>query len=96
MRTVQLTRLARQDLIDIWRFTAKHWGEMQADSYLDAIERAVSGLTTQPEIGARRHYLANHYRVVFANQHAVYYSIGTKSIRIIRVLNARMDPERHL
>jgi plasmid stabilization system protein ParE len=34
--------LAERDLIDIWQYTMLNWGEVQADTYLDELDLAIS------------------------------------------------------
>ena len=41
---------AKQDLIDIWLYTANRWGETQADKYLDGLENSLQLLAEQPLI----------------------------------------------
>lgn len=95
MRGVSLSARAESDLIDIWRYTADRWGEARADSYLVAIQSGVMQLVDQPELGAERDSVRDGYRVLFINQHAIYYLAEKANVRIIRVLHMRMDPFRH-
>lgn len=96
MPTVRLGALAEQDLVDIWQYTAEQWNKEQADSYLDAIGLAIEQLLRQPEMGARRDSVRDGYRVLFVNHHAIYYLITPFAVQIVRVLHARMDPQRHM
>lgn len=46
--------LARQDLIDIWRYTEETWGERQADIYLDELDAGIRQLLNNPKLGRDR------------------------------------------
>lgn len=37
-RNYRLTRIADEDLLNIWRTTYKNWGSRQADKYLIELE----------------------------------------------------------
>lgn len=88
--------LAREDLIGIWLYTFEQWGEAQADKYLDEIEDAIAQLRRNPKLGRPRDDLRAGYRSLLANRHVVYYMLTAKTVRIVRVLHAGMDPLDHL
>ncbi|PCH61696.1 MAG: hypothetical protein COC05_00600 [Gammaproteobacteria bacterium] len=46
--------LAEQDLINIWLYTFKRWGEIQADKYLDELEQGIKLLASQPLLCRQR------------------------------------------
>lgn len=87
---------ARQDLKDIWRYSFEEWGEAQADKYLREIDTGIARLRANPKIGKPRDDLRPGYRSLRVNEHMVYYMLTPWAIRIVRVLHARMDPDRHL
>jgi len=87
---------ARQDLKDIWRYSFEEWGEAQADKYLREIDTGIARLRTNPKIGKPRDDLRPGYRSLRVNEHMVYYVLTPSTIRVVRVLHARMDPDRHL
>ncbi len=95
-RIARLAALAEQDLIDIWQYSAERWSTEQADSYLDAIGRAIQQLTANPQAGVARDDVRAGYRALFVNQHAIYYLITAEGVQIGRVLSVRMDPYRHV
>ena len=87
---------AKEDLKGIWRYSFNEWGEAQADKYLAEIEARVAQLKHNPKLGKPRDNLRRGYRSLRVNQHIVYYVLTPSAIRIVRVLHARMDPDRHL
>jgi toxin ParE1/3/4 len=95
MLAVRLTTAAERDLLDVWIFSFERWGEEQADRYLDVLDRAIRSLSASPWRGTMRDYVRAGYRVLFVNQHAIYYLVEAAGIRVVRVLHRQMDPEHH-
>src|SRR5690606_28559252 len=91
-RVVRLGALAERDLFDIWQYTFERWGEAQADAYLDPIDRGIRLLIDHPDSGAKRDEVRHGYRVMFVNHHAIYYLITPAAVRVVRILQERMDP----
>lgn len=96
MRKIHVRALAESDLVDIWHYSFEEWGEIQADKYLDQLDRGIRKLADNPELGTRRDYVRDGYRVLCIGSHAAYYAVTPDTVHIIRVLHGRMDPERHL
>lgn len=95
-REIRKHALAESDLIGIWEYTFHEWDAAQADKYLDELDDGIKELSDNPEMGAKRDYVREGYRVLFINQHAIYYTVTPSAIHIIRVLHGQMDPGRHL
>lgn len=96
MRRIRKHALAESDLIGIWQYTFEQWDAAQADKYLDELNAGIQQLTDNPEMGMKRDYVREGYRVLFVNSHAVYYTVTSSVIHIVRVLYGQMDPGRHL
>lgn len=96
MRKIHLHARAENDLIEIWEYTFREWDATQADKYLDEMGEHIKLLAKSPELGNKRYYVREGYRVLLVNSHAVYYTVTTSTIHIVRVLHGQMDPERHL
>jgi len=96
MRKIHVHALAESDLIDIWQYSFEEWGEIQADKYLDELDSGIGKLADNPELGMKRDYVRDGYRVLFIGSHAVYYTATPDTVHIIRVLHGCMDPDRHL
>lgn len=88
--------LAEHDLIRIWQYSFDQWDAPQADRYLDELDSGISQLADNVEMGAKRDYVREGYRVLFINRHAVYYTVTPSEIHIVRVLHGQMDPGRYL
>jgi toxin ParE1/3/4 len=87
---------ARQDLKSIWRYSFEEWGEGQADKYLAELNSGIIRLRDNPRLGKPRDELRPGYRSLRVNEHMVYYVLTPSAVRIVRVLHAQMDPDRHL
>lgn len=96
MRKIHKHTLAESDLIGIWEYTFTKWDAVQADKYLDELNRGIQRLADNPEMGSRRDFVREGYRVLFVNSHAVYYTVTPSMVHIVRVLHGQMDPLRHL
>ena len=57
MRDVVVSPRARRDLIDIWLYTYKTWGEAQADKYVGALDRCIQALSSNAETRIPRNEL---------------------------------------
>lgn len=88
--------LAENDLIGIWGYTFEEWDAVQADKYLDELADGIERLADNPEMGERRDYVREGYRVLLVNSHAVYYTVTPAAIQVVRVLHGNMDPASYL
>jgi toxin ParE1/3/4 len=96
MRKIHINELAESDLIGIWQYSFEEWGAVRADKYLDELDSKIKLLPDNPDLGIKRDYVSDGYRVLFVASHAVYYTVTPTTIHVIRVLHGQMDPDRHL
>ena len=87
---------AKRDLVEIWRYSRKHWNEAQADAYLDLIDDALKRLCRHPAMGVDVDELLSGARRWKVGSHHIYYVVAEGSLLVVRVLGARQDPPRHL
>lgn len=59
---VRLSSKARQDFINILRYTGETWGLNQLKIYRDKIDQALQMIGNNPEIGHRRNDLPETHR----------------------------------
>jgi toxin ParE1/3/4 len=59
--TYRLTRRARRDVLDIWRYIAQD-NEPAADRFVDLLVRHFQSIGNNPHIGRRRDELRSGYR----------------------------------
>ena len=74
---ITLRPLAREDLVDAWRYVAGESGPDRADRYLDRIERKLQRLAEQPYMGRARPGLAPDLRSFTAASHVVFFGRTT-------------------
>jgi len=87
MASLQKTRQAEQDLIEIWRYTFEKWGETQADAYLRKIEACFEkiGKGTAP-----LKLLPDNVRYIRCEHHFIFLLMDSKPI-VIALLHEKMD-----
>ena len=96
MFNIRKSRLAEQDLIDIWLYTSEQWNEEQADFYLDDLNQTIRLLSEQPLISRERDDISPPVRIHHHNRHIIVYSAEEQNIYIVRVLHDSMDIQSHI
>lgn len=95
MKTVKLTPKASQDLEDIWYYGYHHFGEEQADRYINHIS-GIFQILSENNIGTPRAELGEHIRVLPLERHMIYFLQTDYDIIVIRILSQHQDAVRHL
>lgn len=98
MSKCHLSEPAKDDLLGIFLYTVKTWGEDQVPVYLDLVEAALQEIAEIPlRNGSKpREDLAPGCRVFRAGKHYVVYRIKGDIVEIARILHESMDFERHV
>jgi len=86
---------ARKDFEEIWLYSYKAHGEIQADKYYDELMAGMEIIRENPYIGIACSYIRPGYRQYQINLHIVFYRLNTDKIHIIRVLHESMDVKRY-
>ncbi len=87
---------ARRDLKEIWKYTLRQWGAVQADQYLYDLDREIQGLLKFPELGTPYDHIRAGYRRLQVRRHLVFYRRDGQRLEIVRVLHDAMDVESRL
>jgi toxin ParE1/3/4 len=87
---------ARRDLKGIRQYTLRHWGSIQADKYLNDIDREIRALREFPDSGARHDEIRAGYRALHVKHHLIFYVRRERSLEIVRVLHESMAVDRNL
>ena len=92
----ELSELARSNVKEIARYTIDHFGEAQADEYLDGLFYSFDLLTDNPKMGRNVHSdLSGNLRRFTYRSHYVIYEIRGNVIRIATIRNLRQKlPEQ--
>lgn len=97
MNKFQLTAQARQDLIQIRRFTLAYWGIEQSFVYLRDLKKTLQLLADMPTMGQQCIDVGeNVYRFPFRSHMIYYLTTLASDIVIAAVLHQTMLPEKHL
>ncbi|EJG6851204.1 type II toxin-antitoxin system RelE/ParE family toxin [Salmonella enterica] len=83
MKTVKLTPKASQDLEDIWFYGYHHFGEVQADKYINHISDIFR-------------ILGEYINALPFERHIIYFLQSDTDIIIIRILSQHQDAGRHI
>jgi toxin ParE1/3/4 len=93
---LKLSPRARQDFIDILRFTGETWGQNQLLTYRDKINDALQAIGHNPQLGHRRDDLPGTHWAYLVGAHIIVYRSDTDSIGVVRILHQRMSLAMHL
>ena len=89
---ITISNLAKEDLIDIWLYGYKVWGEPSADQYLDDLYGAISSLSSSPfRYPEYEDENVEPFRLMPIKNHLVAYEVSGSNIFIVRVLHESMD-----
>lgn len=93
---LKLSPKARQDFVDILRYTGKTWGEKQLQVYRDKIDEALHAIGQDPQLGHQRDDLPSAFLAYRVGSHVIVYRDMGTAIGIVRILHQRMSPPRHI
>ena len=89
MRVIR-TRLAEQDLIEVWRHIARD-DLKAADRLLDELERRTKLLSWYPEIGRKRPDIALDLRYIPSGNYLILYRVVEDYVEVVRYVHGRRD-----
>jgi toxin ParE1/3/4 len=92
----RLTPAARNDLIEIWKYTAHFWSPEQAEKYLLEIETCLNLLADNPDLAGNRPEIREGCYSFPSGQHVIFFLKGESQIQIIGILHGRMDVDARL
>ena len=93
---LKLSPKARQDFIDILRYTGETWGEKQLQVYRDKIDGALQAISQNPQLGHGRDDLPATFSAYLVGSHVIIYRAMDDAIGIVRILHQRMSLARHV
>ena len=91
-----LSPRARQDFIDILRYTGERWGEGQLLIYRDKINDALRSIGHNPQLGHQRDDLPSTHQAYLVGSHVIVYRTGADGVAVVRILHQRMSPAKHV
>lgn len=96
MATVELTRDAERDLIEIYLYGIERFGLARAERYAEELGLKIASAAENPSFGSDYGFVRRGLRRCECVSHAIYYRPIAGGIRVLRILHGRMDPARHL
>jgi toxin ParE1/3/4 len=90
-----LAKRARQDLIEIRRYTVNRWGKEQARKYIGKIRSCAIDLANHRLQGKLREDIAPGLKSYHVGRHVIFYVESKIGIDVARVLHESMDFTRH-
>ncbi len=90
---IRLSDLAIQDIIGIEDYTARTWGDKQADEYLDQLEQRFYWLAEHAGVGKPGDEIAQGLSSFPQGHHIIFYRISDSMLEVARVLHQTMDIE---
>ena len=79
---VEIRPLARQQLLDIYDWTADRFGEVQAERYLRQLNEAIERIARSPYLGV---LYRGQVRRIVSGRHLIYYQIVKDRVMVVRV-----------
>jgi toxin ParE1/3/4 len=95
MTQYRLSVRAKNDLMEIARFTQKEWGEAQARKYVGALEQFLRLLATSPGIGRDCGEVSAGLRRMEYRSHTIFFLLADDGILISRILHKGRDIADH-
>lgn len=90
MAKARLSRLAEQDLLEIWSYIARDNPDA-ADRFIDLLTEKCELLAESPEIGRRREELSPRLRSFPVGRYVIFYQIAERGIEVARILSSYRD-----
>jgi toxin ParE1/3/4 len=87
----RIARVARDDLDEIWLYSAEQWSNEQADQYLDGFYDAFELLTRYPEIAREWRETDPPVRLLPHRSHLIVYRTEQAVVVVVRVVHLRSD-----
>ena len=92
----KISKLAKEDLENIWKFTKENWSTNQANKYFEGIIGQINKLTTNPEIGKSIEIVKSGSRVLKYKSHIIVYKVDEDIIKVDRILHKKMNIKKWL
>ncbi len=91
MKLAVLRPAARADLIEIWDYSARRWGEDVADQYIHAVAADLNEAANSPQRGSIRDWVFSGLRKWDVRNHHAFYLEIDGGIDVVRILHPSMD-----
>lgn len=94
--TFEISKLALNDLDEIWKYTAQQWSKQQANKYYKEIFQLINEICNNSDLGKSIDEVKKGHRRINVKSLMIVYKIVNEKIYIDRILHQKMDIEKHL
>lgn len=92
----EISKLALEDLDNIWEYSVEQWSKEQANKYYNEIFSVVDQICENSAIGKPIDEIKKGHRKINVKSHMIIYKVKGMTIYIDRILHQKMDIENHL
>ena len=86
MASYRLSEQADEDFESIYVFGVLNFGQLQADTYADAMEARFEQIAAQPDLYPAIDHVKPGYRLCVYKSHSIYYRPDASGVSIVRIL----------
>jgi toxin ParE1/3/4 len=90
------TRRADQDIIDIYLWGCREFGQTQAERYHAGLAASLDLIADNSRMARERSEFCPPVRLHPYESHMIVYLLDDRGVLIVRVLHGRQDWERHI
>ena len=87
---------ASNDLESIFLYGLERFGALQAEKYLNQIQKTASLISKYPSMGRIDYRLSPPTNSFRHKSHIIFYDIFSAEIIILRIIHSSADPQKHL
>jgi toxin ParE1/3/4 len=91
-----ISKKAISDFEEIWHYTADKWTIEQAARYYKLIFEEIAFICKNPETSKQMEDIRKNYRAVKVKSHLIFYKVENQIVKIVRILQERMDIKSRL
>ena len=92
MGNYSLSGRAQFDLVGIYKYGIKMFGQQNASSYLYELETVLEELAERPELAREASFIAHSLKYYTYRAHVIFYEMDNENeIQVVRVLGKRMN-----
>ncbi len=92
----QVSKLALEDLDNIWKYTVEQWSKEQANKYYIEIFSVIDKICENSYTGKPIDEIKKGHRRTNVKSHMIIYKVKGTTVYIDRILHQKMDIQEHL
>jgi toxin ParE1/3/4 len=92
----EISKLALEDLENIWEYTVEQWSKEQANKYYNEVFSVIGKICENSDTRKPIDEIKKGHRRTNVNSHMILYKVKGTTIYIDRILHQKMDIDKHL